>query len=222
MSSSLFINDLLQYKDKSGNTVCERVLWLDSNNTIAFTIEIFSQVSFPQLKRVSDIEEGLVSGRLVKTAEDPWAKVIRDSELTDKDRQVRDKAWGIIAAIVNPDTEPSIYYRHLRGLVVLQAIQQFGVTKTTVYRYLRRYWQRGKTENALLPDYDNSGGRGKSKKVGEKKLGRPRKYAQEEGIGVGINVDDEVKKIFRVAVNMFHHNTLENSLTTTYESIRFS
>ncbi len=40
-------------------------------------------------------------------------------------------------------------------------VQEHKVTKATVYKLLRRYWQRGQTPNALIPDYKNSGAPGK-------------------------------------------------------------
>ncbi|MHC5722358.1 MAG: DNA-binding protein, partial [Nostoc sp.] len=72
-------------------------------------------------------------------------------------------------------------------------------------------------KNALLPDYVNSGGKGKPKASGEKKRGRPRKYAHDQEIGVGINVNEEDKKIFRFAIAKLYNNSKENFLTTAYD-----
>src|SRR5690606_30090147 len=82
--------------------------------------------------------------------------------------------------------------------------------------YFKRYWQRGLTKNALLPDYHNSGCKGIEKNVGKKKRGRPRK----EYKGEGVNVDEETKRIFRLAIKRFYYTTTENSLTTAYELMR--
>lgn len=51
-------------------------------------------------------------------------------------------------------------------------MQRHGVTKQTVYRLLRRYWQRGMCKNALLPDYVNSGARGKTPKAEQSQAGQ--------------------------------------------------
>ena len=40
-----------------------------------------------------------------------------------------------------------------------------GTTKQTIYRMLRRYWQRGMLPNALLPDYANCGAAGKERVI---------------------------------------------------------
>ncbi len=50
-----------------------------------------------------------------------------------------------------------------------------------------------------------------------RKRGRPRKYA--EIVGQGINVDEETKRIFRVALNRFYYNQ-GLSLVRTYEMMR--
>ena len=81
---------------------------------------------------------------------------------------------------------------------------------------MRRYWQRGKNKNALLPDYSNSGGRGKLKKAGDKKRGRPRKYAHLPEVGEGINISEADRRIFRIAINQFYDTSKRNSLKVAY------
>jgi hypothetical protein len=94
-------------------------------------------------------------------------------------------------------------------------MEEHKVSKVMIYKYLRKYWQRGKTKNALLPDYFNSGAKGKPRVAGEKKRGRPRKRVDISG--VGINVDENTKKVFRVAINKYFLTQKENSLTKAYE-----
>jgi hypothetical protein len=59
------------------------------------------------------------------------------------------------------------------------------------------------------------GGKGKEKEVGELKRGRPRKNA--EILGDGINIDEETKRIFRIAINKYYYNASKKSLKLTYE-----
>ncbi|MBF4360230.1 transposase, partial [Vibrio anguillarum] len=68
-----------------------------------------------------------------------------------------------------------------------------------LYRLIRQYWQRGQIVNALLPDYKNSGAKGKKRIPGEIKLGRPRKYNP----GSGVNVDEFIEKLFRIAIQKY-------------------
>ena len=47
-------------------------------------------------------------------------------------------------------------------------------------------------KNALLPDYRNSGGRGKTKKLKKEKVGRPRRITVNGEYQTGINITEEV------------------------------
>ncbi|WP_239005453.1 Mu transposase C-terminal domain-containing protein [Gloeothece citriformis] len=98
-----------------------------------------------------------------------------------------------------------------------QGRQDNKLVAITVYKYLRKFWQRGKVKNALLPDYVNSGGKGKRRKAGSQKRGRPRKYKHDPEIGEGINITEQDRQIFRIAINKFYRNQKQNSLMTVYK-----
>lgn len=224
MSGDLFVNELIAWKSDSSDPLVERVLWIDEGCTIAFVFNIAAQKGFPQPRKVSEILEALSEGLAFREINDPWARIIRDEDLTNKERECRDKAWSIIFPLVIQ--EPSIYYRDCRGSLVKQAVEEYNIGRSedkliekTVYRYLRRYWQRGKTENALIPDYINSSGKGRNKGAGEKKRGRPKKYKYDSEIGEGVNVTDEDRKIFRIAITKYYNTSRKNSLVNTYEQM---
>lgn len=217
MDTDLFVNDLIEWTDESGNNSIERVLWIDEGYIIAFVFDIYAPTGFPQSKNVNEIREAIADGRASKLKSDPWARLVREEELSDVEKNIRDKAWSMIEQLISSENEPSIYYRNVRGSLVKQVAQQHEAIEKTIYQYLRRFWQRGKCKNALLPDYINSGGKGKQRKAGEKKRGRPRKYAEEPDIGVGINITEADKRIFRIAINKFYNNPKQNYLTTAYE-----
>jgi hypothetical protein len=171
----------------------------------------------PRHIKVSELKEEAESGHLAVLAEDKWARILGERELSGKQKSIRDQAWEIIEPLVVSKAEPGIFDKNIRGSLIKETAMKHGVTVTVIYKYLRKFWQRGKVKNALLPDYENSGAAGKERKAGEKKRGRPRRYAFDSNIGVGINVDESVKKIFRVAISKFYHNPKENSLATVYE-----
>lgn len=64
---------------------------------------------------------------------------------------------GIIQDLVSK--EPNIF-KNERGKLILEATEKFGCTYKTIYKYLKRYWQRGKVKDSLLPDYKNCGNKG--------------------------------------------------------------
>ncbi len=222
MINTLFVNDLIEWINESGNNCIERVLWIDEESIIAFVYDINAKTGFPEAKEVSEIMEAINDGRALKLKLDPWARIVREEDLSEKEKEIRDKAWRIISSIVTQ--EPLIYYRDYRGPLVQQAIEKYNsgrpedeLISKTAYKYLRRFWQRGKNKNALLPDYINSGAKGKPRASGDKKRGRPRKYAQVAEIGIGRNVTEEDKRIFRFAIAKYYNNPKENFLTTAYD-----
>lgn len=239
MERILFVNDLIEWQsatatecmsDKSAQTaqtserLVERVLWIDEGYILAFVFDIAAKKGFPYPRKTSEILEALSTGAAVKITEDPWARIIRDEHLTKKEKECRDKAWGIIAPIVAQ--EPSIYERRLRGSLVKKSVEKYNEGKQkekliekTVYGYLRRFWQRGKTPNALIPDYANSAGKGQRKGAGTKKRGRPRKYKNDPDIGEGKNVTEQDRRIFRIAINTFYNTSKKNTLTNAYEQM---
>ncbi|CAI2051443.1 Transposon Tn7 transposition protein tnsB [Serratia fonticola] len=86
-------------------------------------------------------------------------------------------------------------------------------SKATIYKILRRFWQRGQKPNSLLPDYKNSGKRGYSRSnSGSTKLGRARKYGEGEGIKVTV----EIEKLFRRTIEKYLMSQNSLQITTAY------
>ena len=222
MKDDLFVNEIIELINPTGENLWERIIWIDENYTIAFVFDIYATKGFPKSRTISEIQEAITQGIASKVSSDPYSRIIQEEELSDKVKEIREKAWGIVSPLV--EQEPSIYYRHLRGGLVKDIVTNYNKGKSekllverTVYKYLRKFWQRGKTKNSLLPDYDKCGGKGKTKKSGSKKRGRPRKYAQEPEIGEGVNITESDKKIFRLAITRFYNNPKKNSLRTAYQ-----
>jgi len=224
MDNYLFVNDLIKWEPDSENPIIERILWIDEDNTIVFMFDINAESGFPVPRKVSDVIEALAEGYACKLLDDPWARIVREEDLLEKTREKRDKAWHIISGLVSQ--EPSIFERSFRGSAVKECIKNYNVDKTekklaekTVYGYLRRFWQRGKSQNALIGDYENSARKGKPKGCGKAKRGRPRIHREDPEIGEGVNVTDADKRIFRIAIAKFYFVPGKKSLTTAYEQM---
>ena len=222
MDINLCVNDLIKWSEQSDDNLVERIVWIDDGRSIAFLFDINAKKGFPYPKSISEITEEIADGIASKNPNDPWERIIQDDNLSEREIEVRDKAWNIISSLVAQ--EPDIYYRHLRGSLVKEVVEKYNLGKTkaklvekTVYDYLRRYWQRGKTKNALIPDFINSAGKGTIRKSTDKKRGRPRKYAAVPEIGKGINITEEDRRTFQTAITKFYNNRHKNSLTTAYK-----
>ncbi len=214
----LYVNDLIEWLNDPESTKVERIVWIDENYILAFVFDIHTNKGVPYAKRMSEIEEAISEETAIKLKSDPWLRIVTEDNLSEIEIEIRDKTWKIIASIV--EQEPEIYDRSLRGSLINEAIAKSTdkIAKKTIYDYLRKYWQRGKTKNSLIPDYSNSGGKGKTRKASNSvKRGRPRKYKKVAEIGEGININEEDLKIFRIAISKFYNNRKGNFLTTAYE-----
>ena len=201
----LSINDTLRNhaEDKS-----YRVLWLDYLSDLAYVITE-DKDAFPVKYRISELEEQIRTGTVTPGIESQPA-LLPESEIPSHDKAFRDEAWNTVEPLVT--NEPAIYDRKQRSEMVKEAANRTGHAKTTIYNYLRWYWQRGKVKNALLPNFKHRGGKGVPKKPISGKVGRPRTYGQTSGR----NVDEATARIFENAVKRFYHTRQEHTLTAAY------
>lgn len=214
MNKLLMVNSLIKYRNSN---VTERILWVDSRNTLAITIDINSNTC-PKKIYIEDIIYDIRSGDVEILKNDPWARSIKEEDIDKKDKEKRDKAWEIICTLVDGSEEPKIFIPKKRAELIAKVSTIYGVTDKTIYKYVKRFWQRGKNINALLPDYYKCGGIGKEKTAGEVKLGRPKVF--KDILGDGVNVTEDTKKIFRIALAKYYYNTKQNPLTIVYELMR--
>lgn len=190
----LLRNDLLHYTHPSPRTV--RILWIAPEQSHAYVFDVAALSADVEMIQLSALHADLRAGHASVLPADPYLMVVSQELLPAKHLQLRARAWQIIESLVAQ--EPAIYEARQRGQLIAQAIAAHDVSHPTIYRYLRRYWQRGQTPNALLPDYGNSGGRGKVRQSSAGvKRGRPRKNNHDAG--PGLNADEEIRRTFRVA-----------------------
>lgn len=208
----IVVNNLISYKIENNEELIERVLWFDEVRDIGFFIDINSN-NYPYSKTISEIEDAINSGNAEILLEDPFIRAINEEDIPKKHIDAREKAWEMIKDIIA--LEPHIYDSSERRKYLLKICKVYNTHENTVVRYLKRYWQRGKTKNALLPEYYLCGGKGQERQSSQIKRGRPRRNANI--IGDGVNVDEETKRIFRIAINKFYYTSAKKTLTLTYE-----
>ncbi|MBG9656279.1 Mu transposase C-terminal domain-containing protein [Cytobacillus firmus] len=207
------VNDLICMEDAAGNKQTERILWIDEGSVICYTINIEKEKTLPIKRTISDLQQMHNENLLFFVNEDPFGFIYQDDEqLSEKNRLLRDERWDCINNIILQ--EPDIFDAQKRGALIRLSMEKTGKTKRLIYKYLTQFWQRGKSKNTLLPDYQNSGGKGKEKNF-TVKTGRPRKFGA--SIGEGIVIDDEIKRIFEVSVKRYYHTVKQNPLSKTYK-----
>jgi len=146
----------------------------DSSNEQVYFVNLKGLTSMPQIINLSDIQNQIEDETLL-IVPDPYIISIKEETIPLKYRKMRDNNWNIISEIwFNDDKE--ILNRSKRKNVLKKVAEKYKVSEKKAKRILTRFWQRGMTKNTLLPDYSNSGGKGKTKSAGNTKRGRPRKY----------------------------------------------
>lgn len=209
------INDIISIEEANGQKQMERILWIDEGNVICYTINIEKVNALPIKRKISDLQQLFTEQLLLLIDSDPHAFVYQDEEqLSGKNKLLREERWQCIEHMVLQ--EPDVYESSRRGQLIKVAMAKTKKTKRLLYKYITQYWQRGKTKNALLPDYRNSGGKGKDKEFSVK-TGRPRKF--KSIIGEGIVINDEIKRIFEVSIKRYYHTAKKNSLSTAYNQM---
>ncbi|MFV5626502.1 transposase [Acinetobacter baumannii] len=198
------INEVLKFDDQ-----LYRILFIDFGDI--FWIQINKKNALPEVVREEALSEYLDNERLTR-AKDPFVNLILEEPALNSVAFIkRDKAFNLIREIIQ---EPNHYEPSIRATLIHKIESSGLVSKPTIYKYLRKYWQRGQIPNALLPDYKNSGAPGKTRtEINTKKNGRKRQF----GDGEGCQITLEIERLFRLTISKY---LLVNSPLKTTEAFQ--
>lgn len=191
-----------------------RILWVSDNQKVMYIFALNDRKALPIKVNVADIIKDIENNILIIKQSDPYYKLYMEEELNSSQRERVEKNWNLIQQILSEENIPSILDSKTRGRILKTYIEK-GHTKPTLYKLLRMYWKNGQNKGAIVDNYKNCGGKGKEKKLGRKKVGRPKKNKDIEG--EGINVTQQAKKDIVKAFQKYYMNQKENSLRYTYE-----
>lgn len=208
----IYINQVLQYTADS-----QRIRIIEIEESYAYIVNIDTTSAMPKRELYSHLEIELEQGELLRIS-DPFAKAIPDDELTSVQISKRDEDWATVENFILPNMK-ELLKKKGREVKIIEITAESGLGKTKVKKLLSRYWQRGMNKNAMLPDYANSGGRGKTKKLTNDKIGRPRRVTVNGEYRSGINITDEIKTQFEHAINKYYRKANNYSLKDVYHFI---
>lgn len=187
----LLRNDLLEYAGERPRTL--RILWIDPGKRQLYTYELGLPNALPCAADFDALVDDVHQGRARLLPVDPWRVPADLSSLPPSYLLLRESAWAIVSGLVRE--APAIFDARTRGQLIAACRLVHGVSHPTIYRYLRRYWERGQHPDALLPDYANSGAPGKTRRANAGvKRGRPSK----SGLP-GLNADPALRDTMRAA-----------------------
>jgi hypothetical protein len=198
------VNCLLKMKEGE-KTHIYRVLHIDPAVSEVAVIDVENPKALPEWWAEADLEALLVRKAVTEMEDDPHHADTRpDSALTAASLKKRDDRWEVLRDYLgDPSTAVSLLRSRERGRVIREINEQVGTARDRVYAWLRQYWQRGQTVNALLPNFQNCGAPGEERTPGDKKLGRPRTLAASEPEHEGINITEEMRELIAHGARRF-------------------
>lgn len=199
------INELIKYEN-----CLIRIVYVDYVDKFMFIVNIKDN-KWPYAVPINKIEEDLEQGRAVIVEDTLLSKISEDS-LNEIEREKRDFAWQVVSHILSKCCGANIFISKCRTKVIKEIIKEYNISYNTAKSYLLRYYKNGQTRMGLVPLYNNCGGRNKEKAISEKKRGRPSAVK-------GININQDIKKMFNVGLNKYYYNERMNSFRTVYELI---
>ncbi|MGB1321897.1 MAG: transposase [Vibrio gallaecicus] len=196
------VNETIAFDGKS-----YRVLFIENSYFYWFAID--DNKGFPEIIYFDECHGWVDEGRINKIP-DPYAYLQAESwDIESNNYQEIQKHYELIKPIIEGE---EAFNKRTRTKRINHAIATSGISKSTIYRLVRRYWQRGQIKNALLPDYKNSGAAGKRRNFTNSKAGRPRIY----GIGSGEAVNESIRKQFRIICDKYLMNDKGYSIRYAY------
>lgn len=201
------INEVLQLDGK-----LYRILAVNSGKIVWICLDL--DTARPERRAELEIISYFDEGRLFRHV-DPFASINVEEPLVGSVAFNKREQWLLIIQPIIVDElcfEPKI-----RAQRVEQVRKSGMASVATIYKLLRRYWQRGQKPNSLLPDYKNSGAPGKTRAAsGQEKIGRSRKF----GDGEGMKVTPDIERLFRLTIEKYILSA--DGLKTTVAYRRFS
>ncbi len=164
----------------------------------------------PETIDIDDFKELIQKFELVLIPEDiirlPPLEGLKPSTIEKWERN-----WNLIKDYV---ADYSLLYndKQLNHLINSQISKTNGLSGKTIRRIFIRYWQRGMTKLAVLPDYQYSGGKGIIKKSSELKRGRPPAYTKGK-----LNIDERLRKLIVAGYNEYYLKRPGTSLKKAHE-----
>lgn len=192
----------------------ERIRIIDIIDQLVYIVDIDAVTSMPKKELLHAIEDELESENLVQI-NDPFARIINEKELTEIQINKRNEDWKFILEYWDK-YKVNLLEKSSRNNKLEEISYLSGLSLSKVKKVFSRYWQRGMNKNALIPDYINSGGKGKEKNLTGNKIGRPKRADYNGEIISGINITDEVKRHFNIAINKYYRNKEKITLKETY------
>jgi hypothetical protein len=205
------INSVYKYSEG------ERVRVIDIIDEYSYLINIDAITSMPKKELLRTVEEEIKANNLI-LIRDPFARAINEKDLSNTQISKRNEDWDFIIKYWATN-KYNILNKSTRNKTLMDISIASDLSLSKVKKVLSRYWQRGLNKNALIPDYINSGGKGKEKKLSDSKVGRPKRVDYNGSVIEGINITEDVKRHFSFVIEKYYRNNNKMSLKEAYDLV---
>ena len=209
MAANVCVNQV--YRDMRSDKQF-RLLWAEPSPNNSFIYWLDEKPAVPAKVQLLELEQALRQGWIIPE-EDPFTVHAETNELM---RQKRDEIWAKMKdALLD---EPGIYNRKIRAEHLRRIEEETGENVTNLYKRLRKYWKRGKSPDAFLPDYSTRGGKGKLR-IGRAvpKTENPSEFGKKLTLEDGEFMDAAIRKYYLTQVEpdlpSVYQRLLEDSYT---------
>jgi hypothetical protein len=239
---NLLQNMLLEWNPIEGENgdkpVIERVLDFDLTTGEVVVIDILDPHAFPALRSYEGIQQAHRGSAVAVRENDPFAQLlIPEEKLSLRQRQGRDAAWQEMLPLLEEKITESLLFSGTRGLLINElriATRRQNkdgtfstLSKTTIHKRLRRWWQTGRRKNAFLPNFGNCGAPGLRRLATcsnidqqHHKVGRRSALAVTTGhseSGVGVRMTKDIYRKFELGLNKFYKTQDARTLKQTFD-----
>lgn len=186
----------------------QRVVSILAARLVLFNIDD-PEKSLPYLY-CKDTFVDLLNEEIITQVDDPFDHLaLKPVEPGSKAEVKRDERFQVIRALVQHDR---FYDPLVRGKLVAEAKEEFGRGEKFIYKWFRRYFERGWVKNALLGDYEATGVAERRYKV---KTGRPSGGIRHSEAIIQDEVEEVVKSVIKA-----HYLDNSKTLPQVYDHVR--
>ena len=190
-----------------------RIIDIDNENDIFYFVICLKTYAYPKSYKINlFIDE--IDRELVVKVPDVFIKVFDENILSKKDLEKREYYWQIVDKYWRYNKHELLTDGKRRKLYKTISVE-YKLSESTVKRIFSRFFERGMNKNSLLTQYSNSGGKGKEKLLKKSKIGKPKKFSENEGI----NITDDIKILFQQCIDKYYYNEKNNSIKEVYTAI---
>lgn len=144
-----------------------------------------------------------------------------ENDIKPAHRKRRDELYDFLKPLIDHEGDEYLLDSQQRGAKIRELARSKGelkLTRMTIYKHTRLYYQAGCNRNALAPTFGKCGARGK-RRVAERKdapkPGRLSALGRERGRAIGVRVTDECERKFKRGVKRFYKD--KASLQDAYD-----